>query len=54
MSIILEMSQIKQALITLGVRGKVQITGLGLSRYEVKVNSKRFGVYDTNKNTFVD
>jgi hypothetical protein len=46
--------QIISELQNLGIKGKVRISKAGISRYRVELNGKYFGIYDTNRNTFVD
>lgn len=45
---------VKNALEKLGVKGSVRIKESSFNAYIVFVNNKYFGVFDTNKNTFVD
>ncbi len=49
--------QIKKALECLGKECEdddLEITEISLNRYEVVLNGKYFGIYDTTRNTFVD
>jgi hypothetical protein len=46
--------QICLALQNLGIKGKVKVSQAGISRYKVEVNGKYFGIFDMNRNTFVD
>ncbi|MGN1101198.1 MAG: hypothetical protein ACI4RG_03335 [Huintestinicola sp.] len=47
---------VRTALDALEVKGDLVIIGIGgdPSRLEVFLNGKYFGIFDTNKNTFVD
>lgn len=48
---------IKKALEKLGVHGTVRIAEIApgdTTRFTVYINDEYFGVYDTDKNTFVD
>lgn len=42
------------ALEQLGVKGTVRISQYGFHLYRVEVNDKYFGIYDIDRNTFVD
>ena len=46
--------QIKAALEILGVKGKVKIIPAEYHRYQVELNGKHFGIFDIDRNTFVD
>ncbi|MDF2570479.1 MAG: hypothetical protein K0R55_2083 [Sporomusa sp.] len=46
--------QIKAALACLGVKGTARITPAGFHRYEVNVNGEYFGIFDIDRDTFVD
>lgn len=46
--------QIKTALDHLDVKGKIKISPAGYHRYRVEVNGEYFGIYDIDRNTFVD
>lgn len=46
--------QIKAALTHLGMKGTVRISPAGLNRYLVELNGKYFGIYDIDRDTFVD
>lgn len=45
---------ITKALSNLGIKGTLMINQLDSSRFEVLVDNKYFGIFDTVKNTFVD
>ena len=47
-------AQIKAALEGLGVKGTVKISQEGYHRYRVEVNGEYFGIFDIDRNTFVD
>lgn len=46
--------QIKETLERLGVKGTATIIPVGFHRYEVSVNDEYFGIFDIDRNTFVD
>lgn len=46
--------QIKAALESLGMKGTIRITPAGLNRYLVELNGEYFGIYDIDRDTFVD
>jgi hypothetical protein len=46
--------QIKTALARLGVKGAIRVSPAGLNRYLVELNGKYFGIYDIDRDTFVD
>jgi hypothetical protein len=46
--------QIKTALEHLGAKGTVIIRPAGFHRYEVDLNGEHFGIFDIDRNTFVD
>jgi hypothetical protein len=46
--------QIKTALEHLGVEGTVRISVAGYHQYLVEVNGEYFGIFDIDRNTFVD
>ena len=46
--------QIKTAIARLGVKGTIRISPAGLNRYLVELNGKYFGIYDADRDTFVD
>ncbi len=46
--------QIETALTHLGVKGTIRITPAGLNRYLVELNGTYFGIYDADRDTFVD
>ncbi|MGL6200597.1 MAG: hypothetical protein ACRC3H_16835 [Lachnospiraceae bacterium] len=48
-------NQIATALKNLGVKGTVNITRTAFDfLYEIKLNGNEFGIFDTDRNTFVD
>lgn len=48
------MTELMQALRTLGVIGKVTVRCISKGRIEVHVNGEYFGVWDDTRKTFVD
>jgi len=46
--------KIVTALKHLGVKGEVRISQYGFHLYRVEVNGKYFGIYDIDRDTFVD
>jgi len=46
--------EIKKALKYLGVKGSVRIEDVSIDRIKVFVNGEYFGIYDTQRRTFVD
>lgn len=48
------MKEIMKALRTLGVGGNVTTKSITTDRYAVYVDSEYFGIWDTNRKTFVD
>ena len=46
--------KIENALKELGVHGKIRIENIGWHIWLVYINGEVFGIYDTDKNTFVD
>lgn len=46
--------EIKKALDYLRVRGSVGFEEVSVDRIKVSVNGEYFGIYDTQKSTFVD
>ena len=46
--------QIKTALARLGVKGTIRVSPAGDHRYRVELNGEYFGIYDADRNTFVD
>lgn len=46
--------KVKIAMTQLGCKGKVEIATLSIGRVIVWLNGERFGIFDTNRNTFVD
>lgn len=49
-----EKEKVAMALLRLGITGAITIVNVGISRYEVIVDGEYFGIYDTNRVTFVD
>ncbi len=47
-------AQIVAALKTLEVKGTVKITPISYRRYRIELNGEYFGIFDVNRNTFVD
>jgi len=45
---------INDALKTLGVKGMVKVIHISFNTYRVLVDDKYFGIFDDDKNTFVD
>ena len=48
------METIKKAMITLGCKGKVSVTARLGRKYRVELNGEYFGIFDSEKGTFVD
>lgn len=48
------MKEIMKALRTLGISGIVTIKQITFDRYTVYVDNEYFGIWDTNRKTFVD
>ena len=48
------MEKIKAALQHLGFKGMAEVKKAGFMRYQVFINSKYIGIFDLEKNTFVD
>lgn len=48
------MEAIKNAMITLGCKGRVSITARLGSKYRVELNEEYFGLFDSEKGCFVD
>lgn len=46
--------QIKAALEHLGVKGAIRIIPTEYNRYRVELNGEYFGIFDVDRNTFVD
>lgn len=46
--------QVATAMKHLGVKGTVQLVYIGFSNYRVMLNGSYFGIFDTDRNTFVD
>lgn len=46
--------EIHDALKILGVTGEVKLTAITIDRIAVYVNDEYFGIWDTEKKTFVD
>ncbi len=46
--------QIKTALTNLGVKGTTRIYPAGYHRYLVVLNGEYFGIFDADRDTFVD
>ncbi len=46
--------QIKAALDHLGIKGTIRISPAGYHRYRVELNGEYFGIFDVDRNTFVD
>lgn len=43
-----------KALMHLGCTGKVTVKSIDEARYEVSINGQYFGIFDTDRQTFVD
>ncbi len=48
------MEKIRAALKALGIKGKISIEEVGYRRYGLWVNGEEFGIFDLDRNTFVD
>ncbi len=48
------LNNIKKALNTFGIHGKAQLRYIADDRVLVNVNGEYFGIWDAEKNTFVD
>ncbi len=48
------MNDVKNALLTLGCRGRVTAELISMNRYMIILNGEYFGIFDTQKQTFVD
>ncbi|MBR3680588.1 MAG: hypothetical protein IKL79_01125 [Clostridia bacterium] len=48
------MASIRTALIALGVKGRATAVEVTLGRYYVTVNGEYVGIWDVDKNTFID
>lgn len=49
-----KVGEIKKALKDLGVKGSIEVEEVSVGRIKVTVNGDYFGIYDTQKSTFVD
>ena len=47
-------NNIRKALTTLGVKGSAQLRYANADRIVITVNGEYFGIWDSEKNTFVD
>ena len=47
-------AQIVAALKAFGVKGTVKIIPAGYRRYQIELNGEYFGIFDLERNTFVD
>lgn len=46
--------QVATAMKHLGVKGTVKVVHIGFNNYRILLNGKYFGIFDTDRNTFVD
>jgi len=46
--------QVATAMKHLGVKGTVTVTHISFSNYRITLNDSYFGIFDINRNTFVD
>lgn len=48
------MNEVKNALLTLGCKGRATAELISMNRYMITLNGEYFGIFDTQKQTFVD